>query len=193
MPTKKTTAISRAQLKNIIKITIGDRKKRKSRRKKARRTRQADQMDLLTALASKPMMREIKQDKDADREQNKLITSSLIASNAGVIQALNNLNVPSYTTGYAPPPFYQNAARNEEEQAPPETPAGKYAEKVRLARQFLMNNLSHIPTKRTYTAGEILDLAPTYVMNLATRTRKNIDPTGVEGLFIGDGEDDESV
>lgn len=103
----KAHAVSKAQLKNIIKITIGDRKKKRKthrRTNKARRTREQDQMDMLATLASKPPMRAIKQP-DPEKEQNNLIKNALLASNVGVIQALNNLNRPAFTTGYAPPPF----------------------------------------------------------------------------------------
>ena len=190
----KAHAVSKSQLKNIIKITIGDRrKKRKSRRRRARKPKGDAQMELLQALSSKPSMREIQQPKADDsneKAQNQLITSSLLATNAGIIESLNNLNRPPYSNGR----YTTDASllpQTEEDTAPPETPAGKYAAKVRVARQFLMNNLESIPTKRKYVAGDVMDMAPTFVMNLLTRTRNNMGLSAVGGLFQGEGEDDE--
>lgn len=102
----KAKSTSKASINNVVKIVLAEKRKRKTQRRKktARRTREDDQMLLLHALSAKPHMREVKQP-DPEKEQNKLIKSALLASNVGVISALNNLNTPSFTTGYAPPPF----------------------------------------------------------------------------------------
>ena len=123
----KAHAVSKAQLKNIIKISIGEKKKRKSRRRV--RKRRDDQMDLLVALASKPHMRAVNQP-DPEKEQNKLMTSSLIASNARVVEALNNLATPGYTTGYAPPPF-PSAPTSPSPPPPPKEPQAPKSAKKR--------------------------------------------------------------
>lgn len=170
----RNTAISKAQLKNIIKITIGDKKKRKRRRRKNTRKRQADaQMDLITSLASKPSMRAVEPTKDDanDRAQNKLITGSLVATNAGILQALNNLNTPAYSGGFAPDNPFVAPEIPEDPNAPPETPAGKYAEKVRRDREFLKQNIALIPFNKMYSEEEIDNMAPNFVVRLATMTR----------------------
>lgn len=102
----KAKATSKSSIHNIIKIVLDQKKKRKTRRRtnRARRTREQDQMELLATLASKPSMREVKQP-DPKAEQNELIKNALLASNVGVIRALNNLNQPTFSTGYAPPQF----------------------------------------------------------------------------------------
>lgn len=193
-------AISKAQLHNIIKISINDRKKRKARRRR-RTTRKTDQNDLLVALASKPQMREIRQpdpDKEGRKLQNNLITSSLLATNAHIVNALNNIATPQYSTGYAPPnPFNQ---QQEEENSPPatpaKTPAGKYAEKVRLARDFLLDNMDKIPVYKNkkknirYTAGDINGFTGPYIIKLATMTNKELEPYAVGDLFM-DNEEEE--
>lgn len=125
----RNTAISKAQLKNVIKISINhEKKKRKHRRRKTTRKRQADaQMDLITSLASKPSMRAVEQRRDD--AQNNLITSSLVATNAGIIQALNNLNTPAFSGSFAPENPFTAPEIPEDPNAPPDTPAGKHAEK----------------------------------------------------------------
>ena len=195
MPTKaKAKATSRASVNNLVKIVLNDRKARRRRRKTTRRTKrqaQSDQqMDLLTTLASRPPMRAVSQP-DPAKQQNDLMTSSLLATNEAVVRALNNLNVPSYSTGFAPPPFPEAPTTlPEEESAPPETPAGKYAQQVRLARMFLVDNLDSIPTWKNkkkdirYRASDIMDMAPNYVMKLATQTKSNIGPGGGQSLFM---------
>lgn len=135
----KSHSVSKAQLHNIIKISIGEKKKRKSRRRaRKRNTRQDDQMELLQALSAKPYMRPIKQP-DPEKEQNKLITSSLIASNAGVIQALNALATPGYTTGYAPPPFPSapdtTTSPPQQDEEAPASPAPKEPQAPRSAKK----------------------------------------------------------
>lgn len=104
MPSK-ARATSRATVNNLVKIVLADKKKRKRRRRQKRQAKPDATIDLLTSLASKPSMRAVEQPKDdaGEKAQNKLITGSLVATNAGILKALNNLNTPAYSGGYAPP------------------------------------------------------------------------------------------
>ena len=127
MPSK-STAISKAQLKNIIKISIGDKKTRKRRRRKnttsTKKQKQADpQMDLLVSLASKPPMRAVVQ--PTSEPQNQLIQNSILATNAQIVKALNDLNTPSYSTGFSPPTFPEAPTQLPPQTStnPPATPA----------------------------------------------------------------------
>ena len=97
---RKTTAkaTSRASVSNSIKIVLADRKKRRTRRRK-RTTKSDSTMELLTALASRPSMRPVQPLAQPEKEQNNLATSALVASNAGVIQALNNLSQATFLNG----------------------------------------------------------------------------------------------
>lgn len=115
MPTKNT-AISKSQLKNIIKITIGDRKKKRKRRMNRRKRQQTDQMDLIAALAAKPSMRAIQQDNKDAGLQNQLVSNSILSTKAEILRAVNDLGKPSFSTGYGPlNPFNTEEEKKEED------------------------------------------------------------------------------
>lgn len=109
-------AISKAQLHNIIKIHIGDlkkKKKRKSRRKSTQHKKHTvEQLQQLHDMVARPSMRPVQQD-SAEKVANKLILESLLNSNEAVVKAVNSLGTPSHTTGYAPPSFHQAPKKDE--------------------------------------------------------------------------------
>jgi hypothetical protein len=157
MPKAKAKALSKAQLHNVIKISIGDRKRKRKTRRRPRRTRQDDKIDLLMTLASKPQMREIKQ----DAPQNNLITSSIISTNAEIVKALNDIAKPSFNTGYAPPPF-PTAPEANLYTAPPEENKPKARESVASSYAGAEPKAPRSTRKHPFFSLSPLMLSPTF-------------------------------
>ena len=161
--------------KNTAKIVLGERKrKRKTRRAKRASRQQSQQMELLETLASRPHMRAINQPQqpDPEKEQNQLVKQAMLASNIGVIQALNNLSERSFGGGAT-----FGTTRS------PTNPTGdrdmNTEDSSSLDREFLLNNIDSIPLKKKPTRQTLWDYSPHILRGLRTKTERALQRRNV--------------
>ena len=155
-------ASNKTHIKNVIKIAIGEVKKRKSRRRRRRRAvrravRGAEQLQL---PMEQPTIK-----RTLDEEQNKLISNALLSSNVKMLKAINNLNVPTLrgennelrhsTTATPAKPPKTSIKPPKTPIKPAKTPSKITDLAVEDMKDFLRGYRDKIPSKKPYSLERI--------------------------------------